>query len=160
LKGALQQSRNPEIEGDKKTVEDYLTRLGFDDLMVKSLNAAEQDLRNTATAFELKNALGHLRSFLEQLHIQACVLVVQPNEVAPDKWGAATVFLRQYDVITLKEEEFITKLYTLVSDEAIHPLIADREYAARLFRNIVIEYGLLFLTNLQKKNLKIKDANP
>lgn len=51
-------------------------------------------------------------------------------------------------------EAFITTLYTLVSDEAIHPLIADREYA-RLFRNMVIEYGLLFLTTLQRKNIKL-----
>lgn len=155
LKGALQQSRNPEIEGDKKTVEDFLTTLGFNDLMVKSLNAAERDFKDTATAFELKNAMGHLRSFLEQLHLQACALIIKPTEILPDKWGAATIFLRQRDVITLKEEEFITKLYTLVSDEGIHPLIAAREYA-RLFRNIVIEYGLLFLTALQKKNLTIK----
>jgi hypothetical protein len=65
----------------------------------------------------------------------------------------------QRDVITLKEEEFITKLYTLVSDEAIHPLIAAREYA-RLFRKIVIEYGLLFLTALQENNLTIKPSSP
>ena len=31
----------------------------------------------------------------------------------------------------------------------IHPLIAEREYA-RLMRNIAIEYGLLFLSNLNK----------
>jgi hypothetical protein len=154
LKGALQQTRNTEIESDKKSVEDYLKTLGFDDLMVKSLGAAEQDMRSTATPFELKNALGHLRSFLEQLHLQACLLIVQPGEVAPTTWGAATTLLRQKNLITVKEEQFITTLYTVVSDEAIHPLIAEREYA-RLFRNIVIEYGLLFLTTLQKKNVKV-----
>jgi hypothetical protein len=159
LKGALQQTRNPEVEGDKKAVQDYLATLGFNELMVKALNAAEQDMRSTATAFELKNALGHLRSFLEELHVQACTKIVQPGETAPDKWGAATLFLRNKNVITLKEEQFITTLYTLVSDEAIHPLIAEREYA-RLFRNIVIEYGLLFLTTLQKKNLNVMHANP
>lgn len=159
LKGALQETRNPEVEGDKKAVEGYLTTLGFSDLMVKSLNAAERDMRSTATVFELKNALGHLRSFLEQLHVQACTLIAQPGQSTPDKWGAATLFLRNNDVITLKEEQFITTLYTLVSDEAIHPLIAEREYS-RLFRNIVIEYGLLFLATLQKKTVKITAANP
>jgi hypothetical protein len=89
----LQQSRNPEIEGDKKTVEDFLTKLGFNDLMVKSLNAVERELKDTATAFELKNAMGHLISFLEQLHLQACALIVKPTEILPDKWGAATICL-------------------------------------------------------------------
>jgi hypothetical protein len=156
---ASSKSRNLEVEDDKKAVEDYLTKLGFNNLMVQSLNAAEQDFKTTATAFELKNCLGHLRSFLEQLHLQACAQLVKPGESAPDKWGSATLFLRNHQVITLKEEEFITKLYTLVSDEAIHPLIAGREYA-RLFRNIVIEYGLLFLTTLQKKNISNKLPNP
>jgi hypothetical protein len=159
VKGALQQSRNPEVESDKKAVEDYLTTLGFSNLMVQSLNAAEQDFKSTATSFELKNCLGHLRSFLEELHVQACPPFAQSTDALPAKWGPATLFLRQHGIITLKEEAFITTLYTLVSDEAIHPLIADREYA-RLFRNMVIEYGLLFLTTLQKKNITIKALNP
>jgi len=159
LKGGLQQTRSPEVEGDKKAVVDYLTTLGFDDLMVKSLNAAEQDMQITATPFELKNALGHLRSFLEQLHIQGAGKVLQSGETLPGNWGRATKLLRDKGIISQKEEEFITSLYTIVSDEAIHPLIAAREYA-RLFRNIVIEYGLLFLTSLQKKSVKITAATP
>ena len=155
LKGALQQSRNFEVESDRRAVEEYLTKIGFSDLMVQSLNAAEQDFKNTATFFELKNCMGHLRSFLEELHVQACPPFATPTDTLPSKWGNATLFLRQRDVITLKEEAFITTLYTLVSDEGIHPLIADREYA-RLFRNMVIEYGLLFLTVLQKKGIKVR----
>jgi hypothetical protein len=46
-------------------------------------------------------------------------------------------------------------LYTLVSDEAIHPLIAEREYA-RLFRNMVIEYDLLLLTTLERKGISLR----
>jgi hypothetical protein len=71
--------------------------------------------------------------------------------------GGATLYLRQRNVISQKEEVFVTSLYTLVSDEAIHPLIAEREYA-RLFRNVVIEYCLLFLTTLEKKGLSLKPA--
>jgi hypothetical protein len=155
VKHAIQQNRNPEVEADKKAVESYLTRLGFNELMVKSRDAAEQLFRFASDRFELKSCLGHLRSFLEELHIQACGPLAQAGEPLPTKWGPATIFLRQHNVITLKEEAFITSLYTLVSDEAIHPLIAEREYA-RLFRNIVIEYGLLFLATLEKKGLSLK----
>jgi hypothetical protein len=155
VKNAIQQKKNIEVEVDKKAVESSLERLGFENLMVKSLDAAEQLNRITSNQFEIKSCLGHLRSFLEQLHIQACGPLAQPGETLPVKWGVATKFLRQHDVITEKEEEFISSLYTLVSDQAIHPLIAEREYA-RLFRNIVIEYGLLFLTSLEKKGVSLK----
>jgi hypothetical protein len=158
LKGALQRSGNLEIESDKKTVENFLSKLGFDQLMVQSLNEAEQLYRIDATAFELKSCLSHLRSFHEQLHLQGAKAAVLPGESAPDKWGAATTFLRNHEVITLKTEQFISPLYTLVSDEAVHPLIAEREYA-RLFRNIVIEYGLLFLSTLEKKGLHLTPSS-
>ncbi len=51
------------------------------------------------------------------------------------------------------EEAFAASLYTLMSDEAVHPVVADHEYA-RLFRNVVIEYALLFLSKLDKLGLK------
>jgi hypothetical protein len=159
LKGALQQSRNLEIESDKKALEDYVRKLGFSDLMVGSLNAAEQLFKDTSNSFELKSCLGHLRSFLEHLHIEACPRFAKPGEGVPGKWGPATLLLRNNAVISQKDEAFITALYTLVSDEAIHPLIADREYA-RLFRNIVIEYGLLFLTALQKQSVAASGPKP
>jgi hypothetical protein len=41
-----------------------------------------------------------------------------------------------------------------LSDEGVHPLIAEKEFA-RLLRNVVIEYGLMFLTMLEKKGIRI-----
>jgi hypothetical protein len=154
LKGVLQQTTNLEIENDKIKVVGFLDGLGFDPLLTASLAKAENLYGVSSDAFDLKSCLGHLRSFLEELHVQSCPRFALPSEAAPVKWGVAMLFLRQHGVITQKEETFITTLYTLVSDEAIHPLIAEREYA-RLFRNIVIEYGLLFLTILQKKGVTI-----
>ena len=156
-KNSLQQLRSAEVEADKKAVEAYLVTLGFSQHMVSSLGEAEKLFRNTANPFVLKSCLGHLRSFLEELHLQACPPIALPNEAIPAKWGEATHFLRTHDIIAAKEEEFITALYKLVSDEAIHPLIAETEYA-RLFRNIVIEYGLLFLTTLEKKGVRISST--
>ncbi len=159
LKGVLQQTANLEIESDKIKVIGFLDGLGFDPLLTASLAKAENLYGAASDAFDLKSCLGHLRSFLEELHVQSCPPLALPTDVLPDKWGTATLFLRQHGIITLKEETFITTLYTLVSDEAIHPLIAEREYA-RLFRNIVIEYGLLFLATLQKKGVTIKATGP
>lgn len=155
LKGALQELPNLEIESDKLKVEGFLVKLGFSDKMVKSLDAAESDYKSTATTFELKNCLGHLRSFLEHLHREAAKsIAVAAGATVVDKWGDATIYLRQQGFFSIQHEKFSASLYTLLSDESVHPLTADREYA-RLLRNVVIEYGVMFLTVLDHRGVKI-----
>ena len=155
LKGALQQTMNLEVESDKARVESFLVKLGFNDQMAKALNAAESDYKSTANPFELKNSLGHLRSFLEHLHREAArSIAATAGDIIVDRWGSATTYLRQRDFLTKQEEEFSAALYTLMSDESVHPLAAQREHA-RLLRNVVIEYGVMFLSVLDKKGIKL-----
>lgn len=155
LKGALQELPNLEIESDRLKVEGFLVKLGFSPEMVKALNAAESHYKSTASAFELKNCLGHLRSFLEHLHRESVKSIAKAaGQAVVDKWGDATLYLRQQGFFTKQHETFVTSLYTLLSDESIHPLTADKEYA-RLLRNVVIEYGVMFLTVLDKKGVTI-----
>jgi len=66
--------------------------------------------------------------------------------------------LRKSRVLSKTEEQLAASLYTLISDAAIHPLIAEREYA-RLSRNMVIEYALLFLRKLDKLGLGIRNPD-
>jgi hypothetical protein len=156
LKGTLQRTVNLEVESDKARVEGFLTKLGFSSDMIKTLNAAENDYMSTTNPFELKSCLGHIRSFLEHLHRQAAksIAATAGNTVA-DQWGSATVYLREQGYYTKQHEAFITSLYTLISDTSVHPLGAEREYA-RLLRNMVIEYGVMFLTVLAKKGIKVR----
>lgn len=152
LKGLLLEGVNLEVNQDKDTVVDFLKTLAFSPTLVASLEEAEKLYQSAGSSFDLKNSMGHLRSFIENLHIDAAKRVhAKSGAVAapPAKWGDATLLLRQQTILTQKEEEMVCAFYTLVSDKAIHPLIAEREYA-RLMRNIAIEYGLLFLSNLKK----------
>jgi hypothetical protein len=153
LKGALLSSANLEVNQDKNTVRSFLEKLGFAPLLIQSLDEAEKLYRADATQFELKSGLGHLRSFLEQLHIQACAaLNKQQGGPLPSKWGEALAYLVDNAVLTKPEELFAARFYTLMSDAGVHPLIAEREYA-RLMRNMSIEYGLLLLSKLDKYGL-------
>lgn len=94
LKGALQEMPNLEIESDKLKVEGFLLKLGFSDDMVRALNAAESDYKSTATAFELKNCLTHLRTFLEHLHREAAKsIAAAASDTVVDRWGDATIYL-------------------------------------------------------------------
>jgi hypothetical protein len=154
IKGSLLQGMNLEVNQDKDRVRTYLQKLGFTPVLTQSLEEAERLYRSAATPFELKSSMGHLRSFLEQLHIQACSAAHKKlGGAQPSKWGEALQYLRGHSILSLKEEQFAAQFYALMSDTSVHPLVAEREYA-RLMRNISIEYGLLLLTKLDKLGLK------
>lgn len=150
MKSARTSEVNTEIQTDRAQVGEILQRLGFSHLLIASLEEAERSYREASTAFEYKECMAHLRSFLENLHKEACVLVhAERGGLLPSTWGKAIGYLVQEGVLTKTEEAFVTSLYTLVSDTGVHPLVAEREYA-RLVRNMNIEYGLLFLTRVDK----------
>jgi hypothetical protein len=100
--------------------------------------------------------MGHLRSFIENLQKAAVPAVhAKVGGAMPDsKWGAGLLYFRQHNILTKAEEAFVSSLYTLISDEAIHPLVAEPKYA-RLFRNVVIEYALLLLWKLKELGVKL-----
>lgn len=150
MKSERSSEANPEIATDRARVDEILKRLGFSRLLIASLEEAERAYREATTAFEYKECMAHLRSFLENIHKEACVLVrAKRGGLLPSSWGRAIGYLVQEGVLTKTEEAFVTSLYTLVSDTGVHPLVAEREYA-RLVRNMDIEYGLLFLTRVDK----------
>lgn len=154
LERALLPGMNLEVNQDKTTVRTFLEKLGFAQLLIQSLDEAERLYRTATTPFELKSSMGHLRSFLEQLHLQACGLAHGKfGGPRPSKWGEAHQYLRDHDVLTTKEQQFAIQFYALMSDTSVHPLVAEQEYA-RLMRNMSIEYGLLLLMKLDKLGLK------
>jgi len=154
LKGFLLEGVNLEVNQDKASVETYLQRLGFTKPLVDSLNEAERLYHNQGTPFDFKNCLGHLRSFLENLQGQAMPAVHEKcSGTLRIDWGGGLAYLAQNSVLSKAEEQFAVGLSRLISDEGVHPLIAEREYA-RLARNMVIEYALLFLKKVEKFGVK------
>jgi hypothetical protein len=74
---------------------------------------------------------------------------------APEaKWGAILSYFRKHNLLSEAEEKYAAGLWGLISDEAVHTLLSEREYA-RLARNVVIEYALLFLRKMEKLDLKL-----
>ena len=154
LKGSLLEGLNIEINQDREAVQSYLRQLGFTETLAKSLDEAERLYREGGSAFDMKASMGHLRSFLEGLHNSAFPLLLSKyGGTTPPKWGAGLTYLRENCVLSKAEEQFAASLYTISSDQAVHPLMAEREYA-RLIRNVVIEYALLILSKLERLGLK------
>ncbi len=159
LKGALQESPNLEIEDDKVKVEGFLDSLGFDPLLICSLKRAEDLYRSNSDAFDLKSCIGHIRSFYEHVHIGAATAIAgQTHETVVPEFDPAINLLKNRSFLSSQQEKFARGLYTLLSNEGVHPLIAEREFA-RLLRNMVIEYQFMFLTMLQKKGITIRVLN-
>jgi hypothetical protein len=153
LKGALQEGLNLEVNQDKTAVEAYLHQFGFAPSLVDTLNEAERLYRLQGTLFDSKNSLGHLRSFLENVQKQAMPKIhARYGGDPPLEWGAGLAYLARNAILSKAEEQLAVSLYRLISDEGVHPLIAQREYV-RLARNMVIEYSLLFLKKIEKLGL-------
>jgi len=137
----------------------FLDSLGFDPLLTASLAKAEELYLSSSNAFDLKSCLGHIRSFYEHLNIDAGQAFARHlGTTVHDKWDPTLTFLKNRSFLSEQQDKFARGIYALLSDEGVHPLIAEREFA-RVLRNVVIEYGLMFLTMLQKKGIAIKVSN-
>jgi hypothetical protein len=157
LKGSLlQEMPNLEIEGDKTRVISFLDSLGFNPQLSASLNRAEELYRNSSDAFDLKDCLGNIRTFYEHLNRDAGqALAKSVGTTVANEWDPTLTFFKNSNFFSSQQDKFARGLYTLLSDEGVHALIAEREFA-RLLRNMVIEYGVMFLTMLEKKGIKIQ----
>jgi hypothetical protein len=123
--------------------------------LIESLNEAERLYLHGTTPLEFKSSMGHLRSFLESVHSEGMpALHGKFGGTLPEKWGTGLMYLVQNGVLTNVEEKFVAGLYGLISDEGVHPLVAQREYV-RLARNFVIEYALLFFRKVDKLGVKV-----
>jgi hypothetical protein len=156
LKNSLLEGLNLEANQDKAAVEGYLREFAFAEPLRASLDEADRLYYERGTPFDLKSSMGHLRSFLENLLGEAVRAVAaktgDPSWVVG--WGAGLAYLRKREILSEAEERFAAALYVLISDEAVHPLVAERE-CARLARNTVIEEALLLLRKLEKLQIRL-----
>jgi hypothetical protein len=155
LKGSLSEGLNLEVNQDKIAVEQYIQQYGFPHTLVQALNEAERLYRDGTTPFDFKGSMANLRSFLENVHAEAMpALHAKFGGQLPQKWGEGLAYLLQINVLSKTEEQYVSRLYALISDEGVHPLIADKE-DARLSYNTVVEYALQFFRKIEKLGIKI-----
>ncbi|WP_348264881.1 hypothetical protein P8935_10165 [Telmatobacter sp. DSM 110680] len=151
----LNENPNLDIESDKKKLTDSLSKLGFHNDLIATLRKAENLYKPTSDAFDLKNCIGLIRSFIERLHTDSAATIAGTMQTTvADEWNPSTQFLRNNRIITEQQDKLARGLYAVLSDEGVHPVMAKREFC-RLARNMVIEYGVMFLSILEQKGIKI-----
>lgn len=128
LKAELEEGLNLEVNQDKAAVETYLHGFGFSKPLANCLEEAERLYIGPSTDFQLKSSMGHLRSFIENLHIEAIPRISSKGIGGQTPtWGTGLALLREDGFLSEKEEKLAAALYGLMSDEGVHPLIAGRE---------------------------------
>jgi hypothetical protein len=84
--------------------------------------------------------MGHLRSFLENLHLEACSTVnARRGGGLPISWGKAAKYLFEEQVLIKKEEELVTSLYALVSDTDVQSTPSVQSNDPVLFWGVLID---------------------
>jgi hypothetical protein len=153
--GKLQRTPNLEIESDRTKVVSFLEALGFEDPLKSLLERAEALYLAPSDQFDLKNCLSLIRTFYEHMHLDAGkALAASLGTAVVPEWDPVITFLQNKMFLTQQQAKFARGLHTLLSDEGVHALIAETEFA-RLLRNMVIEYGVMFLTIMEKKGIKV-----
>jgi hypothetical protein len=121
-----------------ESLEDQPSPAGLDPIVAKALKRAEEHLLSRGE-FGPKSAADLIRSVMDEAHR----IIVQQLETIKGKPyeggesdGARRSYMRSVDFITLPEEAFFSAIYSLISQEGSHKLIAPRETILLLYQTV------------------------
>jgi hypothetical protein len=134
------------------SLEDATPETTLSPTVASALEEAAQRLQSEGE-FDTKTAADLIRSAMEEAHRE---FVAQLGSVkgkpygGEDKDGARRYYMREVGFITQSEETFFSAIYSLISREASHRLIAPRE-TVLLLHQTVQGYLLLLAERLRKQ---------
>jgi hypothetical protein len=130
-------------------VSDQATMAGLSSAVVEAMKEAAECLRNDGP-FNPKKAADLMRASIEESHRDIVKrLVVATGTPGTDlrKDGARRAYLRRVGFISEAEEKFFSAIYTLLSEEGSHQLVAPRE-TMLLMEQTVLGYLSLLIRRL------------
>jgi len=119
--------------------------------VARALEEAQNRLE-TQGPFDSKTAADLIRGAMEEAHrefVKELVLIYGGGPPIDDTDGARRSYMRVVGFITKAEEKFFSAIYSLISEEASHKLIAPRE-TILLLHQTVFSYLLLLTERLRK----------
>lgn len=132
-------------------VEERAGDTGLSLKVASALKEAEQRLRSNGE-FDPKTAADLIRTAMEEAHrefVTALESVTGKPYGGDDKDGARRNYMREAGFITQPEEVFFSAIYSLISREGSHRLMAPRE-TVLLLHQTVFSYLLLLTERLRK----------
>lgn len=151
----LQGIRNPAIDTDRRTLLSRLETLGFPSKLSEALNEVERRGLSAVIPLDFKAAMDLLRGVLESFTREAAVKVAAKNSrplPSADKLQFAPWkdYLRDTDIVTIKEEELLQKLYNYLSTEGAHQLGTGAEQL-NVTRVMVIEMCMMIAGRVEHR---------
>jgi hypothetical protein len=128
---------------------------GLSPRVTSALKEAEQRLQSDGV-FDSKTAADLIRTAMEEAHRE---FVIELESVAgklycgEDRDGSRRNYMRDVGFITQPEEAFFSAIYSLISREGSHKLIAPRE-TVLLLHQTVFSYLLLMTERLRKQKVR------
>jgi hypothetical protein len=130
-------------------LDQLLGTLGLPNNVAAAIEEARRYLQRRGL-FEPKIAADLIRTSIDEIH-RALVVELEKMTAAPcrapDKDGGRRAYMREAGFISQPEEEFFSSIYSLVSKEGTHKLVAERETVLFLLE-MVRHYLLLLLRRL------------
>jgi len=154
------QSTSPGMPTPKE-VGDQLAAAGLSPAIIGAMKEAAEYLRSDGP-FNPKKAADLVRTSMDESHREIVVrLVVATGRQYTDanKDGARRAYLRKVGFISEPEEKFFSAIYTLLSEEASHKLIAPRE-TMLVMEQTVHSYLSLLTRRLSSFAPPLPGANP
>jgi hypothetical protein len=144
-----------------KEVGDQMGVAGLRSDVLGAMKEAAEYLRSDGP-FNPKKSADLMRTSIDETHREIVAkLVVATGTPCPDakKDGARRAYLRKVGFISQPEEKFLSAIYTLLSEEASHRLIAPRE-TMLVMEQTVQGYLSLLIRRFSSFSSTLSGANP
>lgn len=118
--------------------EDLPLAAGLDPIILDALGRAEEYLRSRGE-FHANVAAGLVRTAMDEAHreiVKQLETITEKPYEGGEKDGARRGYMRAVDFITEPEEKFFSAVYSLISQEGSHRLIAPRETVLLLHQTV------------------------
>jgi hypothetical protein len=155
LRSASQSSPSPQA------IENAGASVGLNSPVTEAMAEAAKYLRSDGP-FNPKKAADLMRTSIDESHreiVSQLVILTGTQCVDASKDGARRAYLRKVTFISEPEEKFFSAIYTLLSEEASHKLIAPRE-TMLVMEQAVLGYLSLLSRRLPEFIAQQNKANP
>ena len=153
-----QQLRDASGDRSKSTQVNELPVINISSNITRAMKEAEQYLRSNGP-FDPKKAADLIRTSMDEFHrqiVNELSVLSETKYDGQDKDGERRSYMRKVEFISEPEEAFFTAVYSLLSREGTHKLIAAKETVLVILKT-VRDYQLLLwkrLSDLKNKPIK------
>jgi hypothetical protein len=133
------------INQDKKQLISKYGELGLDKELIEAVERIDNEIEETGSKFEFSKIVGFVRNIYEESLREFAIKIRDIKGLDIPQWtdnkgkmGEAISYFRKINLISEKEEKFLTGFSGLISDTGSHSLTSEK-FEVRIAKNILVE---------------------